>query len=765
METGDNLTWDDVEILIVGAGTMGASLAQTYAQIGFHVGVIDISEGILDLAQSTINMELEAALQRGIFSEPQVTAIKQRILFTTSYKQACPGKNLKLAIETATEDIEVKKEIFQTLDELCHPGVIFASNTSSLDTNILAHATTRPDKVVWMHFFYLPHKNRAAEYAGTDSASEESVQAAAMYLKLAGKVATPILSSRKGGAADVIFVALLLEATRMADEGFDVPSIEAAGKAAYNMPVGFLELMDANGIPLGIVTMYSFADATNPDDSLYKIYGDFFSPPEKYKDMVDKYQKAQDKSRVRWVSADVEGKAAEDSALVEELKNRFLAVGFMTASEVVEGGVIDLNEVDKLCQTAFLWKEGPFAIMNRMGWDKVSRIVTKRANLAQTQGIHFPFPEILALQAEKQEPWPLMQKSIIFSKEKKGRVARILISNPKASNALDNQVIEELDTAFQKANQDDTIKVIIFDSAPIKVFITGMHISPLLRNIKQGDFKTIRDDITKWQDILFHRITGKGKAKIAIVDGITSGAGAEVALAFALDPDSLVTITERTSYSFPETGLGLYPRLRGAFTLPQVIYHATRDAETAMALSRYYILTGGAASISPRIIKHLGMADFLIPARDRETVADILAQAIIDNSGNILNSKQLDNLEIAELSSVLNSEEEEELRKIPEIFTKGFRGQTDVIPVGDSLSPTESTIRRIADNSPHAVDVSDELISRGFEDFLKGKTLDELAQWELESYLTPTYQHPDALEGMSAAVERRSPEFKRRDFS
>ncbi|MGB2843654.1 MAG: 3-hydroxyacyl-CoA dehydrogenase NAD-binding domain-containing protein, partial [Candidatus Aminicenantaceae bacterium] len=71
-----------------------------------------------------------------------------------------------------------------------------ASNSSSLDINILARETKRPDKVVWMHYFYPPHKNRAAEYAGTDNASPESIKTAARYMKLAKKIVTPILSSR-----------------------------------------------------------------------------------------------------------------------------------------------------------------------------------------------------------------------------------------------------------------------------------------------------------------------------------------------------------------------------------------------------------------------------------------------------------------------------------------------------------------------------------------------------------------------------------------
>ncbi len=770
-ETSIEVTWDDVEILVIGAGTMGASIAQAYAQSGFNAGFLDINDEILESAFETIDRELETAQKGGIFSPSQATEIRGRILATTRYEDACRGKNLKLVIETATENIKIKKEIFRKLDKLCAPHVVLASNSSSLDVNILARETKRPDKVVWMHYFYLPHKNRGGEYAGMETATKESVATAAKYMKLAGKVATPILNSRKGGAADVIFVSLLLEAARMVDEGLDIPSIEAAGKKAFNMPVGFLDLMDATGIPLGIYTMYSFSDSSNPDDPLYKAYGNFFTPPESYKKLLSQFQKAKDKSSVKWVSEKEGKKEAKDQTLIDTLKNRFLAVGFMTSVEVVEARVIEMDEVDKLCQNAFLWGEGPFALMNKMGISEVMRIVTERMELSHKKELNFPIPKPLIEQAQKGEPWPLEMSPVVFSLEQKGSVARIMISNPRSANALDTQVFEDLKTSFRKANQDEKVKAIIFDSAPIKTFIAGANVPDFIKNLKQGNFKKIKENTAMWQDVIFHEMTGGGKPKIAIVDGAAFGGGVEVAMAFALDPDSLVVATERTSFTFPETRLGIYPGLRGTLTCPQIIYEATGDAEMAVALSRYYILAGGTTTSSPRLLKYLGLADLLVPAQKRDEVADILVKAIKDNGGKSLTQKQVASLKIEELSSELTFEEKEELRSMKDLFLKQDlipilyaygRRQAEIFLSGDSQTHAQRIARRVANNSFHAACVSEWLISRGFDEFLKGTSLDELAQYELENYLELTFQHPDALEGLTAMVERRFPEFNRR---
>jgi 3-hydroxyacyl-CoA dehydrogenase/enoyl-CoA hydratase/carnithine racemase len=765
------ITWDDVEILIVGAGTMGASLAQAYAQSGFQVGVIDISREVLNRALDTIAKELERAARGGIFSGSQVNAIKKRILTTTDYEEACRGINLRLVIETATENIEIKKEIFRTLDSLCPAHVVLATNSSSLDVNILARETNRPDKVVWMHYFYLPHKNRAGEYAGTETASAESVALAAKYMKLAGKVATPILNSRKGGAADVIFVSLLLEAARMVDEGFDLPSIEAGGKKAFNMPVGFLKLIDITGIPIGVYTMNSFSDSSAPDDPLYKAYRNFFTPAESYKSLFDKYQKAEDKSKIMWLSDEEAEMEPKDAALVERLKNRFLAIGFMTAIESVDAGVIEMDEVDKLCENAFLWREGPYALMSKMKISDIKRIIEERMKLSQEKNIHFPLPKLLIEQANKNEPWPLKFNPIICRREQGNRVARITLSHPKAANALDSRVFENLKTCFDRVNQESEIRAVIFDTAPIKTFIAGANVPNFVKNIQQGNIKGIKAETTMWQDVLFHHMTGSGKPKIAIVDGVAFGGGVEVALAFAWDPDTTVIITDRTSYTLPETKLGIYPGLRGTLVLPQVIYRATGDAELAVAMSRYYILAGGTATSSPRIIKHLGLADFYVEAKTRDEVAEKLARAIIENDGKPLSPDQKKSLRIEELPTELTFEEKEELRCMKDLFLKSDiipslyaygRGQAEIYLSGDNKIHAQRIARRVANNSPHAVMTANHLINKGFDDLGKNRSLDEAAEFELEHHLEQTFENPDALEGLKALVERRFPDFNRR---
>ncbi|MBM2840499.1 MAG: fusion protein (3-hydroxyacyl-CoA dehydrogenase and enoyl-CoA hydratase/isomerase family protein), partial [Bacteroidetes bacterium] len=468
-------TWDDIELLVVGAGTMGSSLAQTYAQSGFAVGLLDVSDEIVQQGLQTIERELDGAKGR-IFTPKEMLGIRERILGTTHYPEACKGKNLKLVIEAATERIDIKKDIFRCLDSLTAPHVVLASNSSSLDTNVLAAVTKRPDKIVWMHYFYLPHKNRAGEYAGTDTASEESKAIARKYMKLGGKIPCYIRGSRKGGVADVVFVALLLEATRMLEEGYDVSTIEAGGRKAYGIPIGFLELMDVTGLPVGLHSMRSFSDASNPNDQLHKVYGNFFTPRQNYIALMDEYQKASDKSTVRWVKKDGKNDSVPDPKMVDALSDRFLAIGFLTAAETVDAGLITIEDLELLTQNAFLWRQGPFTLMNLLGKKKVREVVEQRAEHAKTLTQHFPICTLLKREMGIETRWEFHLAPVYTEKERSGAIRRITLSNPKAANAMSNEVFSELKRQFNEANTDVQCKVIIFDTAPIKTFIAGAHI-------------------------------------------------------------------------------------------------------------------------------------------------------------------------------------------------------------------------------------------------------------------------------------------------
>ena len=135
---------------VIGAGTMGNGIAQTAAGAGFDVVMCDVSAEFLERGLLNIGKSLDRFVKKETMTEEQKNGVLSRIKTTTSLEDL---KDCSLVVEAATENFEVKKQIFEQLDQICGPNAILSSNTSSISITKIAATTKRPDKVIGMHFF------------------------------------------------------------------------------------------------------------------------------------------------------------------------------------------------------------------------------------------------------------------------------------------------------------------------------------------------------------------------------------------------------------------------------------------------------------------------------------------------------------------------------------------------------------------------------------------------------------------------------------
>src|SRR5262245_32062105 len=134
---------------VVGGGTMGSGIAQSFAQAGFNVRLVDVSPAMLDRARTSIDKSLSKFVEKGTLSADEKAATLTRLSTNT----ALPGlAEADYVVEAIVEDADAKRALFRELDALMPPQVIFASNTSSIPIGTLAAATSRPDRVLGMHF-------------------------------------------------------------------------------------------------------------------------------------------------------------------------------------------------------------------------------------------------------------------------------------------------------------------------------------------------------------------------------------------------------------------------------------------------------------------------------------------------------------------------------------------------------------------------------------------------------------------------------------
>jgi len=250
-----------MKILVLGAGTMGSGIAQTFAQSGYEVIIRDIDDEYVKKGIAGIDKNLSRSIKKKRLTEEEKTEILERISGTTDIKYA---EDVDLVVEAAVENMDIKKKIFAELDEICKPEAILATNTSSLSITEIAAATNRPNKVIGMHFFNPVPVMKLVEVIKGIATDEETKKIIIDLSKELGK--TPVeVEEAPGFVVNRILIPMINEATGILAEGVaKAEDIDEAMKLGANHPIGPLALADLIGNDVCLAIM----------DVLYDEFGD-----------------------------------------------------------------------------------------------------------------------------------------------------------------------------------------------------------------------------------------------------------------------------------------------------------------------------------------------------------------------------------------------------------------------------------------------------------------------------------------------------------
>ncbi len=249
------------KIFIVGTGAMGSGIAQTAIVQGFMAVMQDIDEERTQAAYNKINKNLEKLVSKNKLTQEEMQAAIERLVATTDINDA---KDADFVIEAATENKEIKFGIFKTLDEICKPSAILASNTSSVPITEIGAATKRPEKVIGTHFFNPVPVMKLLEIVVGHVTSDETYETAVKLGESLGKVT--IKSIDKGGfIVNRLIDPFINEAVYLLEENVgSAADIDNGCKYGLNHPMGPLELGDLIGWDVMLAVM----------EVLYYEYGD-----------------------------------------------------------------------------------------------------------------------------------------------------------------------------------------------------------------------------------------------------------------------------------------------------------------------------------------------------------------------------------------------------------------------------------------------------------------------------------------------------------
>lgn len=233
-------------IAVIGSGTMGNGIAHVFAQSGYHVALIDISQDALDKALGTIGKNLDRQVAKEILTEADKTATLGRIKTFTSTQEGVQSADL--VVEAATENFDIKKKIFEAMDAHAPAGAILATNTSSISITRIAAATKRPDKVIGMHFMNPVPVMKLVEVIRGYATSDATTSTVMDMSKNLKKVPVEV-NDYPGFVANRILMPMINEAIITLHEGVaGVEEIDTVMKLGMAHPMGPLQLADFIGL-------------------------------------------------------------------------------------------------------------------------------------------------------------------------------------------------------------------------------------------------------------------------------------------------------------------------------------------------------------------------------------------------------------------------------------------------------------------------------------------------------------------------------------
>ena len=254
-------------VSIIGAGLMGHGIAQVFAQAGYDVYLRDIKQEFLTNAVNRMRENLQKLSAAGLIRAEQIDVAMSHVKTTLDLKEALAQSDF--VIEAATENMDLKKEIFREADALSPDRAILATNTSGLPIAEISAATHRPSKIIGTHFWNPPYLLRAVEVVRTIGTADETVQLTCDLLKKAGKKPVVVKKDIPGQVGIRILYAMLREAMSLVENGVASPEdIDTVVKEALGtrLPVvGVLELADLSGVDLVLMVSKRLFKDLNSD--------------------------------------------------------------------------------------------------------------------------------------------------------------------------------------------------------------------------------------------------------------------------------------------------------------------------------------------------------------------------------------------------------------------------------------------------------------------------------------------------------------------
>ena len=564
---------DDIEqITVLGAGTMGHGIAEVAALAGYEVTLRDINEDLVSEGYDQIEWSLGKLAEKDRISEEARDAAAERITPLVDLETAV--QDADVVVEAIVEDMDIKQEVYEELDEYAPERTIFASNTSSLSITGLSEVTDRPGQFCGMHFFNPPVRMELVEVISGEHTSEETVDTAVALAESLDKTPVRVRKDRPGFVVNRVLVPLMNEACWIVEEDVaTIAEVDSTTKYDIGLPMGSFELGDLTGNDVILHVL----------EYMHDVLGTAYEPCPLLERTVENDDLGK-KTGKGFYDYENGGVDIPTDAARKDVRERLLAVLANETGKLLEEDVAPVEDIDEAVTLGAAFPKGPGRLCDEAGLDSIvdtladlqERVDAER--YAVSDGLREAAEEGGFYSGDGEET---VDFETVRVEKPGGMVGHIVLDRPQQMNTVTPEMLEEFAAAVDVLEDDDEVRAILVTGAGDRAFSAGADAVGMAGQANPIDaIKLSRTGQDAWG-----RLEESAMPTVVGIDGYALGGGMELATCA-----DMRVATERSTFGQPEFDLGLLPgwggtqrlaRLIGESRAREIIFTADHyDAET-----------------------------------------------------------------------------------------------------------------------------------------------------------------------------------------
>ncbi len=564
---------DDINtIAVLGAGNMGHGIAEVVALAGYDVHLRDINEEFVQNGYDQIEWSLGKLAEKDQITDEEADATLERITPLVDLEEAVGS--VDVVIEAVPEKMEIKREVYEEIDEYAPEHAIFATNTSSLSITDLSEFTDRRDQFCGMHFFNPPVRMPLVEVIAGDHTAEETLDVIEALAEDVDKSPVRVHRDTPGFIVNRILVPLMNEASWLVSEDEStIAEVDSTTKYGLGQPMGAFELGDQVGNDVSYHVL----------EYMHEVLGDAYEPAPLLAEKVENEELGKKTGKGFYDYEDGPGAEVPTDQQSDFVKRRLLASMANEVAKLIGNDVAPPESIDEAVMLGGGWPDGPVSVVDEFGLEPLLEEL-ESAHEATGHERYAP-ADYLAERAEAggfydgdEDDGDGVEFETIRVEYPGDMVGHIVIDRPHRMNTISSQLLEELSEAVDLLEDDDGVRAILLTGEGEKAFSAGADVQSMAAG---GADPLGAVDLSKQGQDTFGKLEACDMPVVAGIDGYCLGGGMELATCA-----DIRIASERSELGQPELNLGLIPGWGGTQRLSHIVGEG-RAKEIILTADRY----------------------------------------------------------------------------------------------------------------------------------------------------------------------------------